>query len=887
MDAILKSGAVIRLDSQPGEYRIQDVYGRGGSCVAYHAQYTNGTGETMSCLLKEFNPCWLPMRRDGENFLFTERKERFQEGLRRFREGYELQKEIYEDYAMRNQTALPLGLFTGNGTVYTMTELKSGAVYSDTADASLLQTVETLISLTKLIGRYHDAGYLHLDIKPSNILLLSETRDILVLFDFDSVVRKDQASRAMLSYTQDWAAAELTIPSARYRICEATDLYAIGEILFMRVMGRHSKTFERRSFSAYDFKEAVLLQNPDSLLCRKLTEVFRRTLCSSVEMRWQSARELLSALEDLKELAERKFILRSSLGHRTKNFFIGRTRELEDMPKALHGNRSLVLCGMGGIGKSELAKNYAERHLDSGDYDTVLFVPYSASWSETIANDSAISIDNIYKEVTESPTNYAYRKLKQMKALCNSRTLLIIDDLDEFQFDGEEARIWEVVQGLNCPILITSRLNSWEALGKNCMPIVSLAEDDALGLFQRWCDCKLDHRESAAAKQIIKFLGHHPLAVELTAKYTAASDYTPSEVYAKLTAEGVHALEAEPVYVEKDGLQLYQSGFTLVRTVLRLVELSALETGILRAAALFPPEGIDRRGLKVLCGLQDNREINRLIDYGWLSIQDKQVAIHPLVADVVLANGLSEEEVNRFFQNLNILWDGTTEVSEGPFDEEFTRYFIAERYAQSAFWQIRRHVDDVHPSAICAKRYLAKLYLNWGKHMLAIDEYLYAGWCLDQAAHWSEESVELHILRGDVLYAMRPQIWDARQEPEEHQRAVDCYREALAVPGHPASSEQRITALDQLGKLYTELVQCDDAERCLKAAITLSVETFGEDHETTAECWMDLGKLYFCYGDPETAEQAFQRAIRICEALGPDASWIVDNIRFGLKHLFE
>ena len=47
-------------------------------------------------------------------------------------------------------------------------------------------------TLARIVKKYHDCGMLHLDIKPENVLLIPETKEQMVLFDFDSMVRKEK-----------------------------------------------------------------------------------------------------------------------------------------------------------------------------------------------------------------------------------------------------------------------------------------------------------------------------------------------------------------------------------------------------------------------------------------------------------------------------------------------------------------------------------------------------------------------------------------------------------------------------------------------------------------------------------------------------------------------
>lgn len=68
---------------------------------------------------------------------------------------------------------------------------------------------------------------LHLDIKPENVLLIPETKEQMVLFDFDSMVRKEkiqtQPNGWTFSVSDGYAAPEL-VRGKCSKICEATDV---------------------------------------------------------------------------------------------------------------------------------------------------------------------------------------------------------------------------------------------------------------------------------------------------------------------------------------------------------------------------------------------------------------------------------------------------------------------------------------------------------------------------------------------------------------------------------------------------------------------------------------------------------------------------------------
>ena len=69
-------------------------------------------------------------------------------------------------------------------------------------------------STAEVIRRIHDHGWLYLDIKPENIFVLEGTHEIVQLFDFDSLVPMDIASRSgaeedyRISHTRGFSAVE-------------------------------------------------------------------------------------------------------------------------------------------------------------------------------------------------------------------------------------------------------------------------------------------------------------------------------------------------------------------------------------------------------------------------------------------------------------------------------------------------------------------------------------------------------------------------------------------------------------------------------------------------------------------------------------------------------
>ena len=162
-------------------YEITQALGMGANCIAYKAKNQEGT---VFCL-KECYPDSAKISRGENNTLvWNDERERIS-FLERFCFAYNKTKDLYCIDAIKNSSPIPLGCFEKNGTVYSLSDLKWGNSFEEDNPATLLDIVTVGITLSKLIQAYHSKGYLHLDIKPENIFLMPETREMLVLFDVD------------------------------------------------------------------------------------------------------------------------------------------------------------------------------------------------------------------------------------------------------------------------------------------------------------------------------------------------------------------------------------------------------------------------------------------------------------------------------------------------------------------------------------------------------------------------------------------------------------------------------------------------------------------------------------------------------------------------------
>ena len=328
----------------------------------------------------------------------------------------------------------------------------------------------------------------------------------------------------------------------------------------------------------------------------------------------------------------RQRLLDQSIQLRTD--FIGRDSELQQIHELFQGGSNAVfLTGMGGIGKSEIAKVYAETHRDI--YTTVVFASYETDLLHLIASDQAIPVENLQQasatggdgETTEA---YFNRKMKVLRSIVNKNTLLIIDNFD-VEFDPH---LREVLQ-LPCRILWTTRTD-FSVYGYKTVKIGPLENfEDLVTLMQRIDKVYTAPQEQQAIRDIIRLLDCHTFAVSLTASQMKASRTKPEKMLAQLQEEGLHIRTRSSFAHTDDGRRA--TAYEYIRALFDFSRLDETACAILRYMACMPREGVDIDLFMECCSIDDFSDISRLSELNWLQIDEEndRICLHMLVKELV------------------------------------------------------------------------------------------------------------------------------------------------------------------------------------------------------------------------------------------------------------
>ena len=290
---------IVLRDSDSKEQATYRICGYGASCIVYDAIKE----DKRKVRIKEYFPA-VPscVRNEKLDVTPEENTEGFYHGLERFRRSYDLQQELRRDGRLTNSIIPAEAYCHGYGTEYIVTTDMTGASIDQRPAETLEELLCIALSITKVIGIYHEKGILHLDIKPANIFRIPETDEHVMLFDFDSVAKMTelQQGEGIVSYSPKWAAPEQK-HGTRASLCPATDFYAVGAIVFAGLFHREITSLDRGRFSRWNFDEADhrFVENLNPAIFEKLTEFFHKTLAVNIKKRYSSSKELEESIEAL------------------------------------------------------------------------------------------------------------------------------------------------------------------------------------------------------------------------------------------------------------------------------------------------------------------------------------------------------------------------------------------------------------------------------------------------------------------------------------------------------------------------------------------------------------------------------------------------------------
>ena len=262
--------------------------------------------------------------------------------------------------------------------------------------------------------------------------------------------------------------------------------------------------------------------------------------------------------------------------------FYGRTDILNDIHSAFESRNVVFLRGMGGIGKSEFAKQYARKH--STDYDTVVFARYESNLETLIADDEIFSVTGLSRKLQENgnlqnDSEYAPIKLDVIKSISDKHTLIIIIIIDNFDV-ATDPFLAAFTNNIKHHVLITSRCEP-ERGKYHVIPVVELDDATLRDMVVDFANpnTNMIDRDDPAFSELFDLTNRHTLTLELIAKYMDEKCIDDiSEMVEIIKEQNLSALaDAE------------EDRYASIRNLFRITDLNEQEKTFLRCLAMMPP----------------------------------------------------------------------------------------------------------------------------------------------------------------------------------------------------------------------------------------------------------------------------------------------------------
>jgi tetratricopeptide (TPR) repeat protein len=598
--------------------------------------------------------------------------------------------------------------------------------------------------------------------------------------------------------------------------------------------------------------------------------------------------------------------------------FVGRADTLETLHQQLQQAGTVSICavsGMGGIGKTELALQYASKHQALKTY------PGAVCWLDARSQVGMKLLQ--FAQTTLNLTLPELPDLVQQAAWIwgqfpAGECLIVMDDVQDY--DDVKPFLPPAVSRFK--VVMTTR--SQPPAKVRSLRIEVLSDAAALELLRALVgDARID-QDLVRAQQLCEWLGYLPLGLELVGRYLARKpDVSLAVLWERLQAKWLTA----------QALKQAHSGMTASLGVAEAFELSWQDLPpeaqqLAKLLSLFAPAEIpwalvqqclpewDEEALEdvrdeKLCGshllwrtdagLYQVHQLLREFFAAKLH-EPERTPLKTAFATVMI--GIAKripqsptlEQIRSVTAAIPHLKEVATDLEQLqtkadlylPDEDDLTWAFIGISrfyggqglYAEAEPWKkdclavVRSLLGEEHPAVAASLNNLAELYRAQGRYDDAEPLYLQALQLVRSLLGEQHPNMAASLNNLALLYQSQGHYEDA--EPLYLQALQ--LRRSLFGEEHPNVA----TSLNNLALLYQSQGRYEDAEPLYLQALQLRRSLFGEEHPNVATSLNNLAGLYDSQGRYELAEPLYLQALQLMRSLlgeqHPDVATSLNNL---------
>ena len=544
-----------------------------------------------------------------------------------------------------------------------------------------------------------------------------------------------------------------------------------------------------------------------------------------------------------------------------------RDGEVAKLTKIAESGKPVFVWGLGGMGKTQVAIQLGKTLQQTRDVYFIHYTPPVGECGEAMRETILRAHFAGYKFQGHDNENRDVEYAERMDILRTeyAGSVLVIDNFDrpgKSLVDLQAEKAYQELTQCGLTLVFTTRS---EAPGVEIGP---LAEETLLGMIRR--DYRDEDVTDGELVKLIRAVDGHTMMVDLLGKTLARSRGRVSVADLLEAFGGGLDRETLPEVANTHNQSAGQKRiYEHMKILFDVSVLAAGQREILRYATLLPEDGLDyltfekclvkatekpmRRLWHKLCGKKQEKplakQLEELVDSGWLQCREKRLMIHPVVREVCLGElKPSDENCGEF---LHRLWDL----------HDFNTFYDADIYQQIAqcFSLASERLDDREGTwALRAGRYW---YLV-GQAQMALTYHLRM---LQKREQNMPDSVELATACNNVA-ATYGALGDHEKALEYALKAHGIWEKKLP-PDHPALA----LSYNNVAVTYGELGDHEKALEYALKALGIREKKLPSDHPDLAGSYNNVAQTYGALGDHEKALECNLKALAIREMkLPPD-----------------
>jgi tetratricopeptide (TPR) repeat protein len=536
--------------------------------------------------------------------------------------------------------------------------------------------------------------------------------------------------------------------------------------------------------------------------------------------------------------------------------FVGREEELQNLHQLLQDNKQVAIAaiaGMGGVGKTELALQYAIQHRETYNGGLCWLVAKTGDVGIQVVKFARTQLDLKPPEDFDivAQVQYCWRRWRE------GDVLLVLDDVSDY----EEVKPYLQSLPSRFKVLMTTR----QKLGRIAQLSLDVLQPEAalelLKSLLKETPGRIE-KEFALANQLCEWLGYLPLGVELVGRYLARKqDLSLTEMLRRLENKrlderSLSKSKSEPDMTEQRGV--------LAAFELSWQELENSDKQLGCLLSLFAAAPIPWKLVEQCLSEEDGEDLEEIRDDRLLNLHLLQrkgegiYQLHPLLREFFQYKLTDLEQAEELKRSLcRVMVAVGQYIPDSPTLEQI-----------SAVSPAIPHIAEVVNHLI---EYLSDDDLFWpfyGNATFYIGQGLY-----NQALPWCKQCLEVTKKRlgeehPDVATSLNNLAFLYNSQGR-YSEAKPLYIQALALRRKLLGEEHPDVAasLNNLASLYYSQGRYSEAEPLYIQALALRHQLLGEEHPDIAASLNNLALFYDSQGKYSKAEPLYIQALALWRQL--------------------